>query len=148
MKTTNLEFIRISNVIFDDKELQPYTKYLYGILEMVYNTSDKITIEELCEIGQATHNTINKHLTILKERGYITIKITKYGLKITPLIKKEMEIAHKEFKQKNEQVKKEINQTIELKRLESKIKDMEKNNEIKDKNNTPLCVLKFISRLK
>lgn len=92
-------FIRIPNIIMLDKDISPNCKYLYGIIDMLSYYTDTITNDELCEIAQISHNSVEKYIKQLKSKYYIKVERTKNARKITPLIAKTLEVATSKSKQ-------------------------------------------------
>ena len=88
----NPNFLRIPNVIMQDKDIVPNAKYLYAIIDILAYYTNTITNEELCEISQISHNSIEKYLKQLKDKQYIRIERVRNARKITPLITHSLEI--------------------------------------------------------
>lgn len=148
MLPINNEFIRIPNIIADDTKIPPTAKYLYGIIDMLSYVTPTTTKEELCKYSQITHNTLIKHLQLLEEYGYIENKRTKYGIKVTPLINKDIEILHRDHKRDEFKINNEIDRKIALQKLAKQVEQLEKDHQFTDENGTPIYVKKLILALK
>lgn len=148
MIPNNNLFIRIPNIIADDKKIPPTAKYLYGIIDMMSYVSPTTTIEELCEYSQITRNTLLKHLQLLKNYGYIDKDRTKNGIKVTPLINKDLEIIHKDGKVEKEKINNEIDRKLALQKLVKQLEMMDKAKENIENDGIPLYVKQFILALK
>lgn len=134
LEKVNPQFIRIPNIIMLDKEITPNCKYLYGIIDMLSYYVDTITNDDLSNISQISHNSIEKYLKQLKAKKYIMIERTKNARKITPLILKSLEIATKKDKDL------EIEQIITE---EQRKKDIEYRSE-----HNPLFVNEFLEEIR
>ena len=101
----NPMFVRIPNIIMYDTNIVPNAKYLYGIIDMLSYYTETITNDELCEISQISHNSIEKYLKQLQKSEYISIERKRNSRKITPLILKSLEIEKQKDKEQENETK-------------------------------------------
>lgn len=130
---TRSEYIRIPNVICNDKDLTINSKYLYGwIWNEIYFGEFYQSIEDICNILNCSETTARKSLKQLKVKGYIKIEIIKGNTrKITPMVNDSMILTEKK--------------QVEAYRTRKEIEEYNKNNPI---NETPEFVKEYIRNLK
>ena len=90
-------FIRIPNVIVNDFQISPTSKYLYAwIWNWSYHGEFSKSIEDIAIILRCSIPTARKHLKELKTKEYIKIEIIEGNKRlITPLINDSIELQEK-----------------------------------------------------
>lgn len=82
------DYIRIPNVVTNNKNLKPSAKLLYGYIWYwsFYGEVDKTT-NDICDVLGCTYNSAIKYIRALEQEGYIKTAIRDKNVRlITPLI--------------------------------------------------------------